>query len=460
MKMRFWQKTYIFTLALFLLCLNIGILSLTVYTHHKNVETTETAVTAEQYYVAMSFERDHKDMLEFDSYSDPLLLMQSFGSYYANKGLYLAFEQNGAIVYSNFANNYSIDKNALMHTYFNGKRHIVISSEICDGKYVMIFAKNVESLDTEFRALMLTYAVSAIGVSLLLAVCLYFILKKLSEPLEKLRKTTEVIEAGDFSVTAEEKGSDEFTLLAKSFNAMLSKINEQMAALESEAKSKMIEAERKQMLVDNMAHELRTPLTSIHGYAEFIEKANTTEERRLIAAKYIMSESERLQKISEILLDGAFIRENAIEMTDIDLSAVLTDTAEKLQMKAERAQVEITCDTSQMTVNGNETLLSMLFYNLTENAIKACPAGGKVKISCSDGLAIIEDNGKGMTEEQLLHITEPFYRTDKSRSRAEGGAGLGLALCKQIVNTHGAEMRFESEPEKGTKIFVTFTSRQ
>ena len=460
MKMRFWQKTYIFTLVLFLICLNVGILSLTVYTYQKNVEATETAVTAEQYYVAMSFERDYKDMTESNSYSSPSLLMQSFGTYYANKGLYLAFEEKGEVIYSNFANEYDIDKNSLLHTDFDGKRHIVISSEICDGKYEMIFAKNVESLDSEFQALMLTYAFTAIGVSLLLAVCLYFILKTLSGPLEKLRKTTEVIEAGDFSVTVEEKGNDEFTLLAKSFNAMLAKINEQMAALEREAEAKMIEAERKQMLVDNMAHELRTPLTSIHGYAEFIEKANTTEERRLIAAKYIMSESERLQKISEILLDGAFIRENEIEMADTDLGAVLADVAEKLQMRAEKAEVEVTCDTVPVTVKGNETLLSMLFYNLTENAIKACSAGGKVKISCTEGQAIIEDNGKGMTKEQLLHITEPFYRTDKSRSRAEGGAGLGLALCKQIVHTHGAEMRFESEVGKGTKIFVTFTSWQ
>ncbi len=454
MKMRFWQKTYIFTLVLFLICLNVGILSLTSYTYKKNVEATENAVTAEQYYVAKSFERDYKDMTESNSYSNPSLLMQSFGAHYSNKGLYLSFEEKGEIIYTNFPSDIDIEKNSLIHRdIFHGKRHIVISSEICDGKYEMIFAKNVESLDSEFQSLMLTYVLTAIGVSSFLAVCLYFILKKLSGPLEKLRKTTEVIEAGDFSVTAEEKGNDEFTLLAKSFNAMLGRINEQMAALENEA-------ERKQMLVDNMAHELRTPLTSIRGYAEFIEKANTTEERRLIAAKYIMSESERLQKISEILLDGAFIRGNEIEMTDTDLGAVLSDVAEKLQIRAEKARVEITCDSDSVTVKGNETLLSMLFYNLTENAIKACSAGGKVKISCSDGQAIIEDNGKGMTEEQLLHITEPFYRTDKSRSRAEGGAGLGLALCKQIVRTHGAEMRFESELGKGTKIFVTFTSRQ
>lgn len=458
--MRFWQKTYIFNLVLFLICLNVGILSLTVYTYRKNVEATETVVAAEQHYVAMSFERDFEALTETNDNASPTLLMQSFGAYYAGKGLYLAFEKSGEIVYSNFTSDYEIENNALLHTDFDGKRHILISSEICDGKYVLIFAKNVESLDSEFRSLLLTYALTAIGISLFLAFFLYFILKKLSEPLEKLRKTTEVIEAGDFTVTAEEKGSDEFTLLAKSFNAMLVKINEQMAALEREAEDKKLEAERKQMLVDNMAHELRTPLTSIHGYAEYIEKANTTEERRLIAAKYILSESERLQKISELLLDGAFIRENKIEMTDTDLAAVLTDVAGKLQMRADRSQVEIICDASPMTVKGNATLLSMLFYNLTENAVKACTAGGKVKLSCAAGCATVEDNGKGMTEEQLLHITEPFYRTDKSRSRAEGGAGLGLALCKQIVLTHGAEMQFASEPEKGTKIIVTFTSWQ
>lgn len=458
--MRFWQKTYIFTLVLFLICLNVGVLSLTVYTYRKNVEATETVVTAEQSYVAMSFERDFADLTDANDNASPALLMQSFGTYYGGKGLYLAFEEGGQTVYSNFTSNYETNNNALYHTDFEGKRHIVISSEICNGKYVMIFAKNVESLDVEFHSLLLTYALTAIGISLLLAVCLYFILKKLSGPLEKLRRTTEVIEAGDFTVTAEEKGSDEFTLLAKSFNAMLAKINEQMAALEREAEERKLEAERKQMLVDNLAHELRTPLTSIHGYAQYIEKANTTEERRLIAAKYIMSESERLQKISELLLDGAFIRENAIEMSDIDLVAVLTDVAEKLQMKAEQSQVEITCEVSPMTLKGNATLLSMLFYNLTENAVKACAAGGKVKLSCVDGQATVEDNGKGMTDEQLLHITEPFYRTDKSRSRAEGGAGLGLAICKQIVQTHHAEIDFTSEPEKGTKIVVTFTSWQ
>lgn len=452
-KMRFWQKAYLLTLALFLICLDGGVLSLTVYTHSKNVEAAENTASAEQKYVAMSFERDLEDVTNDTSYGSRTLLMQSYCSYYAKNGVRLAFEEGGETVYSSLKEIPDISAGSMMHTDIDGERHIVISSEICEGEYVMIFAKNVETLDTEFHSLMLTYAVTAVGVSLFLAVCLFFVLKKLSAPLEKLRATTEKTRAGDFSARAEEKGSDEFGLLAKSFNLMLVRINEQMDDLAREA-------ERKQMLVDNMAHELRTPLTSIHGYAEYLEKANTSTERRLIAARYIMSESERLQKISEILLDGAFIRENRAEMTEVDLGAILSDVCEGLRMRAEQSGVDIVCDTANVTVVGNETLLSMLFYNLAENAIKACSVGGRVWLSCGDGRAEVEDNGKGMTEEQLLHITEPFYRVDKSRSRAEGGAGLGLALCRQIADVHGAELVFESKIGVGTKISVIFTSRQ
>lgn len=451
MKMRFWQKTYVFTLVLFLICLNVGVLSLTVYTNSKNVTAAEEAAKAEQYYIAMSFERDFGDLKDAGRFTNISLLMKSYGVYYSGKGLKLAFEEDNDIIYSALPEEYVIEKNSLLHTDIDGKRHIVISSEICDENYVMVYAKNVESLDKEFNSLMLTYVSTAAAVSLILAVCLYFILKKLSSPLEALRRTTETVEAGDFSVTAEEKGSDEFTLLSKSFNSMLRKINEQMAALEDEAK-------KKQLLVDNMAHELRTPLTSIQGYAEYIEKGNISDEQRLIAAKYVISEADRLKKISEILLDGAFIRENEIQMEETDLGKIASDVCDKLRLRAEKSDIRIETDISPVTVRGNETLLSMLIYNLTENAIKASFVGGTVKVICRSGSLTVEDTGKGMTEKQLSHITEPFYRTDRSRSRAEGGAGLGLALCKQIVSTHKAELIFESEIGKGTRASVIFTS--
>ena len=451
MKMKFWQKTYLFTLILFLLCLNVGILSLTVYTHRKNIEATEITASAEQNYIALSFERDYNSLMSDHPNATVTLLMQSFGAHYGNKGLYLTFEKKGNILYTSFPHHYDTPQNTITHTDFDGQRHILISTEICNGTYTLVYGKNVESLHQEFRGLMVTYVATALAISAVLAICLYFILRKLSKPLDRLRATTERIENGDFSATAQELGNDEFTTLAKSFNSMLATINHQMETLETDSR-------QKQMLVDNMAHELRTPLTSIHGYAEFLEKAAATEEQRIIAAKYILSESERLQKISEILLDSAYIRENPPPMSSVDVSDILFDVAEKLETKATAYGVTLACHGQSLRVCGNETLLSMLFYNLTDNAIKACCDGGMVQLHWDEHRILIQDNGKGMTPEQLQHITEPFYRTDKSRSRAEGGAGLGLALCQQIIQILGWQMQFESQIGAGTKISLFYNS--
>ena len=451
--MKFWQKTYLFTLILFLLCLNAGILSLTVYTYRQNIEATEITASAEQNYIALSFERDYDSLMSDNPNATVTLLMQSFGAHYGNKGLYLTFEEKGSILYTNFPHSCDLPQNTITHTDFDGQRHILISTEVCNGRYTLVYGKNVESLHQEFCGLMVTYVTTALAISAVLAICLYFILRELSKPLDRLKATTERIENGDFSATAQELGNDEFTVLAKSFNSMLATINRQMEALETDAR-------QKQMLVDNMAHELRTPLTSIHGYAEFLEKAAATEEQRIIAAKYILSESERLQKISEILLDSAYIQGNPPQMSSVDVSKILFDVAEKLEAKAASFGVTLAYDGQPLIVFGNETLLSMLFYNLTDNAIKACCDGGVVQIQWDEHRILIQDNGKGMTPEQLQHITEPFYRTDRSRSRAEGGAGLGLALCQQIVQIHGWQMQFESQIGTGTKITLTFTTRQ
>ncbi len=452
MKIRFWHKTYLWTLALFLLCLNAGILSLAVYTHQKNVETASVSAASQYQYIVGSFETDY-DVLMQNGGASPSLLVQTYGAHYRGKGVLLSFVTDGKTVYSDFSALPNVKNETLMFAEIDGKRHVVISSDICEGAYTFVFAKNVSALDDEFRTLMLTYALTGLGVSFFLAVCLFFVLKRLSVPLRNLRDTTERIGQGDFSVSADESGNDEVALLAKSFNSMLDTINGQMAALETDAA-------QKQMLVDNMAHELRTPLTGILGYAEFLEKANPSEQDRILASKYILSEAKRLVRVSEVLLDSAYIRENAPSMGEVELQSVLADTEKRLRSKADAHGVRLVCETQPMCVTGNETLLSMLFDNLTENAIKACTQGGEVRLSCGGNTASVKDNGKGMSEGQLVHITEPFYRTDTSRSRAEGGAGLGLALCRRIADAHGALLSFDSAPQKGTTASVIFLKKE
>ena len=285
MKIRFWHKTYLWTLALFLLCLNVGIFSLVIYTHQKNVETASVSAVSQYQYIVGSFEADY-DVLVQNGGASPSLLVQTYGAHYRDKGVLLAFIMDGKTVYSDFSAIPSVKNETQTHMEFDGKRHVVISSDICDGAYTFVFAKNVSALDDEFRTLMLTYALTGMGVSFFLASCLFVVLKRLSVPLGNLRDTTEKIRKGDFSVTADESGNDEVALLAKSFNSMLGTINGQMVALETDAA-------QKQMLVDNMAHELRTPLTGILGYAEFLEKANPSEQDRILASKYILAEAKR-----------------------------------------------------------------------------------------------------------------------------------------------------------------------
>ncbi len=447
MKMRFWQKIYVLTLVLFLVCLNVGIFSLAAITHRKNVDSMETTAKGEYNYIAMTFERDYNDV----GGTNVSLLMKTYVNHYKDKGVIFALFEDGIPIYNGFPEELELESDTLSHKKINEKRHVVISAKICGGKYVFAFAKNVDPLEREFRALMVIYSVTALVVSSFLAVTLFVILKRLSKPLEKLRKTTEQIESGDFRVTADESGGDEFSLLAKSFNSMIAKINDQMTSLE-------LDAEKKQMLVDNMAHELRTPLTSIRGYAEYLEKAKSDEKSRMLAIRYIISESIRLQKISEILLDSAYIRENPPPFVEVDISELIKDTVYRLKPRADEKGVRLISNTEIMIVQGEKTLLSMLLYNLTENAIKACESGGVVTLSVVKKSVFVSDTGKGMTESQICHITEPFYKADRSRTRAEGGAGLGLSISNQIIELHKIQMNVKSELDKGTTFTLTFTT--
>ena len=142
------------------------------------------------------------------------------------------------------------------------------------------------------------------------------------------------------------------------------------------------------------------------------------------------------------------------------MEKLLADTAQRLDLKAKECGVELCvhgCENGKK-VTANETLLSMLAYNLAENAVKACEKGGRVELVCLENAFEIRDNGRGIDEKMLSSITSPFFRTDKSRSRADGGAGLGLYLCQRIAEIHGATMKFTSEVGKGTTVRVDFTS--
>ncbi len=455
--MKFWQKTFICTLALFLVCFGCGIFTLAFFFNEQLVENCEDTCLAEQFYIAKSFGADCQyTAATGGSISE---LMMSYTEYYSADGITLALEYGGA-------KNSSTEQSALLdiafstdapagegeRSYFqksvNGTRYIFIKSALDDGSITYI--KDISYLDDDWHTIAVIFVSVSICVSAVLAALLFVILKRLSSPLAKLTSATAEVEKGDYSVRTSVSGNDEFASLSDGFNRMTERISDQIAALEAVA-------EQKQQLVDDLSHEMRTPLTSIHGYAEYLLGAAVSEEERIDALLCIMSESERLSKLSQSLLDISYVSGAPITKQTVYLNEIFESIEKRFDIRAKNASTELSFDTERVSIEADATLIELLFSNLTDNAIKACRDSEvkRVSVKVTDGVCItVSDTGRGMTEDELRHITEPFYRTDKVRSRADGGAGLGLTLCRRIVDAHGGEMEFSSELGKGTTVTV------
>lgn len=445
----FWQKAYLVTLVLFLAVLGICVFALADYTYGETVEGTEKNCITEAAYIRKTLELELEGINDADI---PALCNRYADLYFESYGAKLSVILDGNYVAEGFVKLINLPKeNDPTHLNIGGNRHIVIVQTLHDGRVTLVYGKDFSELDGKFFDMLISFIAIYVGVSVLLAVMLYLMLKKLSSPLEKLRLVTVDISEGNYSSRASEKGNDEFSELGRSFNSMLDTINLQMDELKSAN-------EQKQQLIDNLAHELRTPLTSIRGYAEYMLMAPLSEEEQQESAEYIITQTERLLSISETFLDIAVIRNTTTRKESLSVSGLLSQIEGTVKADADRKGVAFTasCDVDNACVEADPVLIDILLCNLCFNAIKACEEGGTVtlsfKIKAGKQVFTVTDNGKGMTADQLLHVCEPFYRTDESRTRKNGGTGLGLALCKQIADAHGASLTFESEENCGTTV--------
>ncbi|UUZ86571.1 HAMP domain-containing histidine kinase [Paenibacillus sp. P26] len=269
-----------------------------------------------------------------------------------------------------------------------------------------------------------------------------------------MQKAAFEIAGGVYNRRIKIRGRDEFHDLAMSFNQMASSIEEKISELDRTAQDK-------RRLVDNLAHELRTPLTAIRGYAEYLQNAHAGEQARIKAASYILSETERMQSLAFKLLDLALIRSSGVELRPVAVPEPLDSVkAAAGQMLGEKEiRLEMLCTLEEIL--GDSVLLQSMLLNLIDNAVKASAPGSSIRLSAyDDGRPILEvrDSGRGIEEDQVAMVCEPFYRVDKARTRNGGGVGLGLSLCRQIAVLHRAELAIHSKPGKGTTVRMIFTT--
>ena len=295
-----------------------------------------------------------------------------------------------------------------------------------------------------FQAIFLVISILGMFLSWLLA-------SYLTRNLRELTKAVKKFGEGNLSYRANIQEQDEVGELAVAFDTMAEELEENITLLKETA-------EQREMFIGAFTHELKTPMTSIIGYADLLRSQKLNQEDEADALNYIFSEGKRLENLSLKMLDLFVMDKKEAELRVCSPAQITTYTAQHLMNIFAEKGVQIKVQVEEGVCMLEPDLFQTLLINLLDNAKKAMEQGGKIFVDVkmtSRGCVIqIKDEGKGIPKDSLKHLTEAFYRVDKSRARKNGSAGLGLSLCEKIVELHHGAMTFESEEGVGTVVTV------
>lgn len=353
----------------------------------------------------------------------------------------------------------------------DGLQNYMIKVDPQDGDSPITFNVDPKALFPQFEqeiretkeAFLLRSVIATTIIILLSSVCTYFLTKKTLTPLQKLTSEVSQIQAQNLSTQlAVPNSKDEIAQLTRSFNEMLTRLDNAFST-------------QKQFSA-NAAHELRTPLAVLQTNLEVFEKKQEpeiVEYRQLFTM--IKEQTARLSQLVGTLLDMTNLK--SVPRTDqVMLEELVDEVFCDLDPVAEKAGISIHFDDSSSqdwhtdvhtpdasvlnnnirNITGSYVLLYRAVYNLVENAIKYNRPNGSVTVSVKEkngqAMILVKDTGIGISPENQKKIFDPFFRVDKSRSRAMGGAGLGLALVDSIAQEHGGSVKVLESNEKGSII--------
>jgi signal transduction histidine kinase len=296
-----------------------------------------------------------------------------------------------------------------------------------------------------------TALLGAVAATLIAGFSLFFLLTR---RLAALGQAVRGFQAGDFGRRVPARGEDELGDLGRSFNEMAETIQ---AGVE---KLRLAERMRSD-LIANISHDLRSPITSLRASLETIllKDAELSAEHRRVFLETSLRSTEGLQRLVGELFELVKLETRQVEprREAFQLAELVQDVTLKYRPQADRASVTIAAllPPELPLVTADIGLVERVLSNLIENALAFTPAGGSVSVGLAtedEGVSVsVADTGRGIAAEDLPHIFERFYRADKSRDRSSGGAGLGLAIAKEIVELHGGRLLVESEPGRGAR---------
>jgi len=261
------------------------------------------------------------------------------------------------------------------------------------------------------------------------------------------------IGAQDFSQRLPVSGSDEFAELAQTFNDLLGRLD---GAYQGQKRA--LESQRR--FTADASHELKTPLTIVKGNTSLALARTSTDDSSRRTLMEIDSAAESMSCLVQDLLLLARLDEEQVNRNPVEvlvgeiLERAVAEARPPINNSGDRAKITLAIQPPDLSVSGDEDDLARLYRNLLDNALRYTPSDGKISIvahaTANHVVISVQDNGAGIAAKHLPHLGERFYRVDASRARPDGGSGLGLSICRRIVESHNGAMEVESTIGKGT----------
>jgi two-component system, OmpR family, sensor kinase len=323
----------------------------------------------------------------------------------------------------------------------NGVTYRAVARPLPNGAGTIVVAEPLTDLQSTLGRLLLIETVLSLLLLAVLGAISWIMVRRDMRPLDEMAETAGAIAEGDLSqrVSYVTPGT-EVGELGVAFNTMLSRIEEAFAA-------RAASEERLRRFLADASHELRTPLTSILGYAELFDLGVRDRPADLATSMhYIKNEAARMGTlVDDLFLLAQLDRERPLHRQSVDLADVVRESVTGFRVSAPQRQVVVDVS-GPVTVEGDRHRLRQVVDNLVGNAVSHTPDEASIWVATrtegDQAVLTVHDDGPGINPEDVSRIFEPFFRSDPSRARATGGAGLGLAIVSAIVVAHGGTVRF------------------
>lgn len=341
-----------------------------------------------------------------------------------------------------------IRKSVLLGPDRESFRILTLAAPTAQRNDVLVVAESLDGVDRSVDRLLMLLLFA--GPAALIAAGLggWWLARRALLPVARMtRKAAEIgVERLDERV-AVPKTSDELERLATTLNAMLQRLQEGV--------------QEKHRLVADASHELRTPLAIMRSELDVSLRSDGLSAEARPVLESALEEIESMSRMVENLLTLSRIDDGRLQLMSkpIDLRKLASTVSRDLQSLARARSVSITSEGVAVMVRGDADRLYLAVTNLVENAVKYAEADGNVQISAwsqdGDACLSVADSGPGIPVEALPYIFDRFFRVDAARSRSEGGAGLGLAICKEIVEAHGGRVSVDTKPGFGSRFSIS-----